>query len=88
LGCNNVLCNICYCRIPIKSTGFYKVCFDNTFSHFASKTVAFTISVEDQEQTNWKDYDDDTFQSEGSYGMELKEIKVLYKLSLQLKKTR
>jgi protein ERP2 len=61
-------------NIPVTVEGLYKACFDNTFSHFSVKTVAFGIALENEDEANWREYQDIDFQPEGVYDVTIGEI--------------
>ncbi|CAL8082245.1 unnamed protein product [Orchesella dallaii] len=60
--------------INIPDGGEYKICFDNTYSHFTSKTVAFTISTINPDEANWDEYQGSYF-PEATYDIQVNEIK-------------
>ncbi|CAG7786119.1 unnamed protein product [Allacma fusca] len=60
--------------IPVTVEGLYKACFDNTFSHFSVKTVAFGITVETEDEAHWREYQDVDLQPEGVYEVTIEEI--------------
>ena len=64
-------------RHPITIEGMYKICFDNTFSHFSVKTVAFGISMENEDEAHWSQDADIDFQPEGNYDVTISEIQVI-----------
>jgi len=42
----------CFYRVDLKVTGDYKICFDNTHSHFADKIVYFEVNSDDHDEEN------------------------------------
>lgn len=74
---SNLTMGFVWFRFPVAEPGFYKACFDNTFSHFSHKTVAFHMSVDSDDDTHWKDYDDNNFQPDVQvYDVQVNDIKV------------
>jgi len=61
-------------NIPIHMDGVYRMCFDNTFSHFSVKSIAFGITVESLDESNWVDTNDVAFAPEGQYDMRVEDI--------------
>lgn len=64
-------------RITISQEGDYRICWDNTFSHFSTKTVFFGITIEsDDDDDLWDDGLDETITAEEIYEMKIEDIKV------------
>lgn len=59
----------------------YRICWDNTFSHFNTKTVFFGIMIEsdlddDEEEDIWGDLGGSDVTAEEIYEMKIDDIKV------------
>lgn len=68
------------------------MCWDNTFSHFNSKTVFFEVIVEsdddddDDERDPWDiDFENYGLNAEELYDMKIQDIQVGFSLSVSLK---
>jgi len=70
---NNEFCIFNF-SIPVENSGFYKACFDNTFSSFSSKTVAFSFSEESD--GSWEKVSNENLAPEEVYEMQIKDIEV------------
>ncbi|XP_045116784.1 transmembrane emp24 domain-containing protein 1-like [Portunus trituberculatus] len=63
-------------RTTISEEGDYRICWDNTFSHFNTKTVFFGITVEsDEDDDLWDDGLEETITAEEIYEMKIEDIK-------------
>lgn len=63
-------------RITISEEGHYRLCWDNTFSHFSTKTVFFGITIEnDDDDDLWDDGLEETITAEEIYEMKIEDIK-------------
>lgn len=63
-------------RTTISEEGDYQICWDNTFSHFNTKTVFFGITIEsDDDNDLWDDGLDETITAEEIYEMKIEDIK-------------
>jgi protein ERP2 len=68
---------LCFYRTEASEEGDYRLCWDNTFSHFNSKTVFFEIIVESDDDDDERDPWDIDFESYGGLSPEeLYEIKI------------
>ena len=60
--------------------GDYKICWDNTFSHFNTKTVFFGIMIDNEndedDDYNWDGGFDSAVTGEEVYEMKIEDIKV------------
>lgn len=59
--------------LPVTVEGLHKICFDNTFSHFSTKTIAFGIAAEYENELNWKSYEN-YLEPEASYDVNIEDI--------------
>ncbi|KAK7078266.1 hypothetical protein SK128_016597 [Halocaridina rubra] len=65
-------------RTTITEEGDYKICWDNSFSHFNSKTVFFGLMIEndyDDDDDLWDDGLDASVTAEELYEMKIEDIK-------------
>jgi len=74
---------LCVFRTEASEEGDYRMCWDNTFSHFNSKTVFFEIIVEsdddddDDERDPWDiDFENYGVSPEELYDMKIQDIQV------------
>jgi protein ERP2 len=78
-------------RSEASEEGDYRMCWDNTFSHFNSKTVFFEIIVEsddddDDERDPWDiDFDNYGVNPEELYEMKIQDIQVGFCVSFSSK---
>jgi protein ERP2 len=82
----------CVFRTEASEEGDYRMCWDNTFSHFNSKTVFFEIIVEsdddeDDERDPWDiDFENYSVMSpEELYDMKIQDIQVGFSMLISLK---
>ncbi|KAG0721919.1 Transmembrane emp24 domain-containing protein 1 [Chionoecetes opilio] len=63
-------------RTTITEEGDYRICWDNSFSHFSTKTVFFGITIEsDDDDDLWDDGLEETITAEEIYEMKIEDIK-------------
>lgn len=65
-------------RTTMSEEGDYRICWDNTFSHFNSKTVFFGVVIENESEDNedlWDDGFDSSVTAEDIYEMKVEDIK-------------
>lgn len=64
-------------RTLMSEEGDYKICWDNTFSHFNSKTVFFGVMIEndDEDDDLWDDGLEASVTAEEIYEMKIEDIK-------------
>jgi hypothetical protein len=67
-----------YIRVEALLDGDYRMCWDNTFSHFNSKTVFFELTIESPENDNdpWNFELDEGFAPNKVYEMTVQDIQV------------
>lgn len=66
-------------RTTMSEEGDYRICWDNTFSHFNSKTVFFGVVIENENEDDedlWDDGFDSSVTAEDIYEMKVEDIKV------------
>jgi len=83
---------LCVSRTEASEEGDYRMCWDNTFSHFNSKTVFFEIIVEsdddddDDEKDPWDiDFEKYGVSPEELYDMKIQDIQVGFCVSVSPK---
>jgi protein ERP2 len=90
---------LCVYSTEASEEGDYRFCFDNTFSHFNSKTVFFEIIVEsddddDDDDDNEKDPPDIDFENYGGlspeelYDIKIQDIQVRFFVLITLVKNQ
>ncbi|XP_042888202.1 transmembrane emp24 domain-containing protein 1-like [Penaeus japonicus] len=65
-------------RTTMSEEGDYRICWDNTFSHFNSKTVFFGVMIENENEDDedlWDDGFDSSVTAEDIYEMKVEDIK-------------
>lgn len=62
--------------INIPDGGQYKICFDNTYSHFTAKQVAFSITTINPDDASWEEFQNAYYPEEATYDVQVNEIKV------------
>lgn len=65
-------------RTTMSEEGDYRICWDNTFSHFNSKTVFFGVVIENENEDDedlWDDGFDSSVTAEDIYEMKVEDIK-------------
>lgn len=62
-------------NVPVGGGGEYRFCFDNTYSHFTPKQIAFTITTSNPDEADWQGYQE-IYNPEDSYDIQVNEIKV------------
>lgn len=66
-----------FLRIEVKAAGDYKICFDNSASHFSLKTIYFSISIEsDDSEPTEKEFSLSDLIPEEKYEIKVEEIQV------------
>lgn len=87
--CQCFLLCIVFFRTEASEEGDYQMCWDNTFSHFNSKTVFFEIIVEsdddddDGERDPWDiDFENYGVSPEELYDMKIQDIQVGFPVSV------
>lgn len=72
----NIIYIILLNRLNVPETGHYRVCFDNSYSHFTPKKVAFSVkATSPEDKAQWEEYQV-TYIPEATYDLQVSEIKV------------